>query len=92
MKIESADLHGKHLTESEDPFTVTDVLLSENLDCIVSNEIVHLTKDDLVLSNTKFRNWFIQQNKWLVVVHIASFIGVLSFAIGMIMIRIMVWC
>ena len=30
MKIETADLHGKHLTESEDHFTVTDVLLSEN--------------------------------------------------------------
>ena len=27
MKVESADLHGKDLTESEDHFTVTDVVL-----------------------------------------------------------------
>ena len=30
MKIESADLHVKDLFESEEHFTVTDVLLSEN--------------------------------------------------------------
>ena len=30
MKIELADLCGKDLTESEDYFTITDVLLSEN--------------------------------------------------------------
>ena len=29
MKIESVDLHGKDLTESQDHFTVTDVLLSK---------------------------------------------------------------
>ena len=30
MKVESADLHGKDLTESEDHFTVIDAILSEN--------------------------------------------------------------
>ena len=30
MEIESAELHGKDLTESEDLLTVTDVLQSEN--------------------------------------------------------------
>ena len=32
-------------------------------DCVVNNEKVHLTKDDLVLSNTNIENWFTQQNK-----------------------------
>ena len=77
----------KDLTESEDHFIVTDVLLSENpviltvkvlhiesneneevlteytlanqmsykdvVDCDVNNEKVHLTKEDLALSNIK---------------------------------------
>ena len=30
MKIESAELHGKDLTEPEGHFTVSDVLLSQN--------------------------------------------------------------
>ena len=41
----------------------------------------------MALSNTKIENWFPQQNKWLAVVFIVSFIGVLSFVIGMIMIK-----
>ena len=121
MQIESAELYGKDLTEPEGQFTVSDVLLSENLviltikdlqvesyedeevlieytlanpipfkdtvECVVNNEKVHLTKEDLALSNTKIENWFTQKNKWLAVVLIVSFIGVLSFVIGMIMVN-----
>ena len=57
------------------------------VECVVNDEKVHLTKEDLVLSNTKIENWFTQQNKWLAVVLIASIIGVLSFVIGMIMVK-----
>ena len=86
MQTESAELNGKDLTESEDYFTVSDVLLSENpviltveglwvesyedkeelikytlanpipfkdvVEC-VNDERVHLTKDYLVLLDTK---------------------------------------
>ena len=54
---------------------------------VVNDEKVHWTKEDLALSNTKIENWFIQQNKWLAVVLIASIIGVLSFVIDMIMVK-----
>ena len=57
------------------------------VECVVNDEKVHLTKDDLALTSTKIENWFTQQNKWLVVVLIASFIGILSFVVGMIMIK-----
>ena len=39
------------------------------------------------MSNTNIENWFTQQNKWLGVVLIASIIGILSFIIGMFMVR-----
>ena len=52
-----------------------------------NNKKVHLTNENLVLSNTKIENWFTQQNKWLAVVLIASIIGILSFIIGMIMVK-----
>ena len=55
--------------------------------CVVNDEKVHLTKEDLALSNTKIEIWFTQQNKWLAIVLIASIIGVLSFVIGMIMVK-----
>ena len=54
---------------------------------VVNDEKVHLTKEDLALSNTKIENWFTQQNKWLAVVLIASIIGVLSFVVSMIMVK-----
>ena len=57
------------------------------VECVVNDEKVHLTKEDLALSNTKIENWFTQQNKWLAVVLIASIIGILSFIIGMIMVK-----
>ena len=57
------------------------------VDCIFNNEKVHLTKTNLALSNTKIENWFTQQNKWLAVVLIASFIGVLSFVTGMLLVK-----
>ena len=57
------------------------------VECVVNNEKVHLTKEDLALSSTKIENWFIPQNKWLAVVLIASIIGILSFIIGMVMVR-----
>ena len=57
------------------------------VECFVNDEKVHLTKKDLALSNTKIENWFTLQIKWLAVVLIASFIGVLSFVVGMIMVR-----
>ena len=57
------------------------------VECVVNDEIVHLTKEDLALSNTKIKNWFTQQNKWLAVVLIASIIGILSFIIGMVMVK-----
>ena len=57
------------------------------MECVVNDEKVHLTKEDLALSNTKIENWFTQQNKWLAVVLIASIIGILSFIIGMIMFK-----
>ena len=95
IPIESAELHGKHPTESEDHFTVSAVLLSEKtviltvkglqvesyedeevlieytlanpipfkdvINCVVKDEKVHLTKEDLALSNTKIENWFPKQ-------------------------------
>ena len=57
------------------------------VECVVNDEKVHLTKEDLALSNTKIENWFTQQNKWLAVVLIASIIGILSFIIGMVMVK-----
>ena len=56
-------------------------------ECVVNDEKVYQTKEDLALSNTKIENWFTQQKKWLAVVLIASIIGVLSFIIGMIMVK-----
>ena len=63
------------------------ILFKDIVECVVNDEKVHLTKEDLALSNTKIENWFTHQNKWLAVVPIVSFIGVLSFVVGMIMIR-----
>ena len=57
------------------------------MECFANNEKVHLAKEDLALSNTKIENWFTQHNKWLAVVLIASFIAVLSFVVGMIMVK-----
>ena len=57
------------------------------VECVVNDEKVHLTKEDLALSNTKFENWFTSQNKWLSVVLIASIIGILSFIIGIVMVK-----
>ena len=57
------------------------------VECVVNDEKVHLTKEDLALSNTKIENWFTQQNKRLAVVLIASIIGISSFIIGMIMVK-----
>ena len=33
------------------------------VECVINNEKVHLTKEDLTLSNTKIENWFTLQNK-----------------------------
>ena len=49
------------------------------VECVVNDKKVHLTKEDLALSNTKIENWFTQQNKWLAVVLIASIIGYFKF-------------
>ena len=57
------------------------------VECVVNDEKVHLTKENLALSNTKIEKWFTQQNKWLAVVLIVSIIGVLSFVVGMIMVK-----
>ena len=57
------------------------------VECVINDEKVHLTKEDLALTNTKIENWFAQQNKWLAVVLIVSFISVLSFVVGMIMVK-----
>ena len=57
------------------------------MECVGNNKKVHQTKEYLSLSNTKIENWFTQQNKWLAVVFIASFFGILSFVIGMIMVK-----
>ena len=57
------------------------------VECVINDEKVHLTKEDLALPNTKIENWFTSQNKWLAVVLIASIIGILSFIIGMIMVK-----
>ena len=62
------------------------------VECVVNDEKVHLTKEDLALSNTKIENWFTPQNKWLSVVLIASIIGILSFIFGMVMVKKMVQC
>ena len=120
VQIESADSNGKGLTDPEDQFTVSEVLLSENpviltvkdlqadsykdeevlieyilanpilfqdvTECIVHDEKVHQTKEDLSLSNTNLENYFTQLNKWLPVVLIESFTGIISFVIGMIMV------
>ena len=57
------------------------------MEFVINDEKVHLTKDDLALSNTKIENWFTQQYKWLAVVLIVSIIGVLSFVVGMLMVK-----
>ena len=57
------------------------------VECVIKDEKVYLTKEDLALSNTKIENCFTQQNKCLAVVLIASIIAVLSSLVGMIMIR-----
>ena len=49
------------------------------VECVVNDEKVHLTKEDLALSNTKIENWLTQQNEWLAVVLTLSFIGGLKF-------------
>ena len=90
MQIETADVHGKDMTDPKDQFTVSDVLLSENpviltvkdlqvesyedeevlieytlanpipftdiVECVTNDEKVHLTKEDLALSNTEIEN------------------------------------
>ena len=61
--------------------------LKDIVECVVNDEKVHLTKEDLALSNTRIENWFTQQDKWLAVVLTASIIGVLSFVISMIMVK-----
>ena len=55
--------------------------------CIVNDEKVNLTKEDLALSNTKIKNWFTQHNKWLAVVLIASIIGILSLLLAWLWLR-----
>ena len=121
MQIETLNANGKELNDSEDQFTVSDVLLSENpviltvkdlqvesyedeevlieytlanpipfndvVECVVNDEKVHLTKEDLALSNTKIENCFTQQNKWLAVVLIASIIGILSLLLAWLWLR-----
>ena len=61
--------------------------LKDVVECVVNDEKVHLTKEDLALSNTEIENWFTPQNKWLAVVLIASTIGILSFIIGIFMVK-----
>ena len=69
----------------EDEEELTEYILENSMpfrdvvDCVVNNEKIHLTKEDLAVSHTKIENWLIQQNIWLAVVLIASFIGVLIF-------------
>ena len=38
------------------------------MEFVINDEKVHLIKGDLALSNTKIKNWFTQQKKWLAVV------------------------
>ena len=49
------------------------------VECVVNDEKVHLTKEDLALSNTRIENLYTQQNIWLAIVLIASIIGVFKF-------------
>ena len=83
LQVESYE-DEKVLTEytRSNPIPFKDVV-----ECVVNDEKVHLTKEDLALSNAKIENWFMQQNKWLAVVLIASIIGVLCFVVGMIMVK-----
>ena len=46
----------------ENPMPFKDIV-----DCIVNNKKIHLTKEDLALSNTKIENWFTQKKKHLVI-------------------------
>ena len=72
-------------------YTLTNPIpFKDVVECVNNDEELHLTKEDLALSSIKIKNWFIHQNKWLAVVLFASFIGVLSFVIGMIMVK--KWC
>ena len=66
---------------------VNPIPFKDVLECVVNDEKVHITKEDLALSNTKIENWFSQQNKWLAAVLIACIIGILSFIIGMVMVK-----
>ena len=64
------------------PIPFTDVVES-----VVNDEKVHLKKEDFALSNTKIEFGLHNKNKCLAVVLIASIIGVLSFVIGIIMVK-----
>ena len=57
------------------------------MECVVNDEKVHLTKEDLALSTTRIENWFTPQKKCLAEVLIASIIGILSFIIDMVMVK-----
>ena len=57
----------------------------DGVDCVVNNEKVHLTKKDLAYLISELKNWFTQQNNWLAIALIASFIGILRFVIAIIM-------
>ena len=44
-------------------YTLANAISFQDVVECVNNERVHLTKEDLALSNTKIKNWFTQQNK-----------------------------
>ena len=69
-------------------YTLANPLPFKNVVCyVVNDEKVHLTRNGMASSNTKIENWFWQKNKWLAIVLIASFIGVLCFVTSMIIVK-----
>ena len=55
--------------------------------CVSYTDNRHLSKEDLALSYTKIKNQFTEQNEWLAIVPIASFICVVNFVKVMIMVK-----
>ena len=66
---------------------INPILFEEVVECVVNNEKVYLTKEDLALSSTKIEVWFTKQNKFLAFVLISHLIGVVSFIVGRIMVK-----
>ena len=58
------------------------ITIKEGIECVDNNQKGHLNKEYLALFVIKIEIWFMQENKWLAVVFIETFIGVVSLIVG----------